>query len=80
MDTYENACQRGENKLCLIHDKWKITSLDLAKSKNLSLAKSKKLEFCLSARKAYKLQLRVKKLKEIYYGNKLVRKHFYNSH
>lgn len=42
-DTYEMHVQRGENKLCLINDKWKITSLDLAKSKNLGFGKVQKI-------------------------------------
>lgn len=43
MDTYEMHVQRGENKLCLIHDKWKITSLDLAKSKKFGVWQSPKI-------------------------------------
>ena len=64
--------REGENKLCLINDKWKNISLDLVKSKNLGFGKVQKIWISVWVpRKAYKLQLRVKRLKEIYYGNKI---------
>ena len=63
--------REGENKLYLINDKWKIISLDLEKSKNLGFGKVQKIGISVWVpRKTYKLQLRVKRLKEIYYGNK----------
>lgn len=52
--TYEMHVQRGENKLCLMKCKWKIISLDFAVG-----------VFVWLWRKAYKLQLKVKGLKEV---------------